>query len=150
MGKSGALEGHSDKAYHFALQERIYPVFHLGIDAWMEEVESSDDLNLTNDKWRINPLTMNAIHEKLLAAAKNEISNFYEFERSLWPSPYTTRMERHELLDAFKYFFKCGLPPAKFWQRFCRRGEAPMEALYFISGGTYDIFESNLSKNQMH
>jgi hypothetical protein len=134
MGKSGASSGHSTDAYNFALQERIYPILHLGLDTWLKEVESSGELPLPNDDWRLNPMAMNAIHGKLLAAEKSESSSFYEFQRSLWSSPYTTRMTRDCLLDAFKYFFKCGVPPATFWQRFCRRGEAPVEALDVITG----------------
>lgn len=150
MGKSRASSGHSTDAYNFALQQRIYPILHLGLDTWLEEVESSDELPLPNDDWRLNPMAMNAIHGKLLAAEKSESSTFYQFEQSLRLSPYTTSISRSCLLDACKYFFGCGVPSAKFWQRFCRRGEAPMEALYVISGGTYDIFDSGLNKDQMH
>ncbi len=133
-GRSGALEGQSQEAYRYALGVRVFPVFDVDFDDWPDELGNDEEYRSIYIEWRVSPWAMNSLYHQLLAAANNDASSFYRFERSLWSSPWTIRMSRDCVFDACKYFFIKGIFPKSFWHRFCRRGEAPMEAFDVISG----------------
>lgn len=133
-GTHGAGVGHGADARLFALDNGVFPILSEDPESWPDALETVEYQGHRPIEWRVPPWAMNSLYGRLLAAVDDAESSFYRFERSLWGSPWTTSMTRDRILDALKYFYLVGLFPEFFWHRFCRRGEAPVEAFDVISG----------------
>ena len=120
--------------YQFALSKRVFPIFDVEPDYWSEVLEFDESPDPIVVDWLAPPWAMQSYFEQLLAAnSSSPVRSFYQFERDQYKCPWTNSLNRDCMYGAFRYFYMKGIFEQYFWSEFCRRGEAPMEALDIIS-----------------
>lgn len=132
--------------YIWAISHLVYPIFDIdGIDG-RENPNVVEAPNPSDIDWRVDAVAMEFLYEQLVSRGLDEKFSYYRLELEIRGSDWLSDVDRDCLYDAFKYFYIKDVFERGFWSDFCRRGEAPMEALDLIlaaeqvsNGGEYGM-----------